>query len=650
MTDRRPPDMFTSLQEPPSPSYVRRLAAGGVRTFDFDVTKPGAARSVAAIKAVGGKIVAYHVGGGGGRAWGSVKKGEQVRKFDTPEDLAALTAEVRDLVAKGADAIHFDNTHRMSGKRLEAVADAIKAGGAGFMAKNNPGKWGLVMKRRPDLRPDYAVIENAVHDGDETAAAHEMAKRGVPTYVVDFARPIDKGSGKPVIAADAARWQAANPDMRLLHMSNERFYRHGPETGTARSDADTYSRFRADGSVNPDSIDPAEIAPVNPVTGRMRPLPRDPDTDTRDGLDNPWNPPMKLGGPEPEPEDDGAADGGMPAAGGRGGGKGKGGGRGGKGGGRGKGKGHAESVVASGPSTSESAVKPTSGQAFGVWDRMTASMESGTLHPKVERMYGPMQDAMRHSVEARGGGMLRAAQAGAENAAALSNAELHEYSVQTSLHNMRRGQGYADDARIHNEIARRIQDGRMSAEEARSHSRDWGKRVMPGSVDANGDWKPGAAEAAVRNERNRVDGRRPPGMMKLGGPDPAAVPSREPMAVSPPALSRAKAREQMGHEDLINQGIPEGSDLYHERMQQMRAGKVPMRERSGPGPRSEGPAAPLPDMAGFAAAAHAHHSGEGSAAPNEATGEGNWEKVHEGGRGWANPAVQRAAQAARKGK
>lgn len=52
--------------------------------------------------------------------------------------------------------------------------------------------------------------------------------------------------------------------------------------------------------------------------------------------------------------------------------------------------------------------KPTSGEAFGVWDRMTTSMENGTMHKGVERQYGPMQDAMRHSVEKRGGGMFRA--------------------------------------------------------------------------------------------------------------------------------------------------------------------------------------------------------------------------------------------------
>lgn len=103
--------------------------------------------------------------------------------------------------------------------------------------------------------------------------------------------------------------------------------------------------------------------------------------------------------------------------------------------------------------------KPSSGEAFRTWDRMTAQMESGTMHARVERQYGPMQSAMRKSVEARGGGMVREQQAQAETP------------------------------------------------------------------------------------------------------------------------SRAKARESFARDELAKQGIKEGTDQYHERMQEMRAGKVPKREK-----------------------------------------------------------------------
>ena len=216
-------EFFTSLEKPPTPDEVREAVAKGQTTFDIDLEQDGAAQAVQAIKSAGGKITAYHVGGGGGRQWGSAKNGEQVRKYTSPEELAALTEDTKALVAKGADTIHFDNTHRMSGKTLERVADAIKAGGAGFMAKNNADKWNLVMRRRPDLKPDYAVIEAAMHDADETQAAYDLHARGVPVYIIGFKQPIDKNV--PAVTDEYAReYQRSNPWARVLLMQNEQAY------------------------------------------------------------------------------------------------------------------------------------------------------------------------------------------------------------------------------------------------------------------------------------------------------------------------------------------------------------------------------------------------------------------------------------------
>lgn len=216
-------ELFTSLEAPATPEDVRAALAAGVRTFEMDLDEPSAAAAVKAIKAGGGKVTAYHVGGGGGRAWGSVRTGEFVRKYDDPAEFQALTADVRRLVALGADAVHFDNTHRMSGRRLEAVAEAIRAGGAGFVAKNNAGKWRLVMKRRPDLVPAYAVVEDAMFDADETQAAFDVSDKGVKVYIVGFRKTIDV-RGQPVTDDYAAAYKAANPWATVLLMDDERSY------------------------------------------------------------------------------------------------------------------------------------------------------------------------------------------------------------------------------------------------------------------------------------------------------------------------------------------------------------------------------------------------------------------------------------------
>lgn len=216
-------DIFFSLEAPPTAAEVAQAVSAGVRIFDFDIEQPGADEAITAIKQAGGRITAYHVGGGGGRAWGSVKAGEQVRKYMEPEDLQALTEDVKRLVARGADAIHFDNTHRMSGKRLEAIADAIVAGGAGFVAKNNPDKWRLVMKRRADLVPVYAVMEDLLRDPDDTEAAERLHGNGIAIYAIAFRSPV-KADSALIEEAEARSWQRAHSWAQLLFIDDERAF------------------------------------------------------------------------------------------------------------------------------------------------------------------------------------------------------------------------------------------------------------------------------------------------------------------------------------------------------------------------------------------------------------------------------------------
>lgn len=220
-TKDTPAPMFTSLERPPTTDEVKSAILGGADHFDFDLDQGDTKDSVDAIHKAGRKVTAYHVGGGGGREWGSAKTGEQVRKYNTPEELTALTEDTKRLVAKGADYVHFDNTHRMSGKRLEAVADAITAGGAGFVAKNNAEKWNIVMKRRPDLKPAYAVIEAAMTDQDETTEAYKLHQKGVPVYIIGFHKQKD---GVVITDAYAKQYQENNPWARLIMMEDENQY------------------------------------------------------------------------------------------------------------------------------------------------------------------------------------------------------------------------------------------------------------------------------------------------------------------------------------------------------------------------------------------------------------------------------------------
>jgi len=98
--------------------------------MDFD--KPGVAEAIAEVRKRPDRTTPDHVCGGGARARASVKAGEFVRKYEIPAQFADPTADVERLVAMGASLIHFDNTHRMSGKRLEAIVDAIRAGERGL--------------------------------------------------------------------------------------------------------------------------------------------------------------------------------------------------------------------------------------------------------------------------------------------------------------------------------------------------------------------------------------------------------------------------------------------------------------------------------------------------------------------------------------
>lgn len=221
--------IFTSLEAPPDTAEVAAQLAAGIRIFEIDLDKPGAEAAAKTIKAGGGFVTAYHVGGGGGRAWGSVKADEYVRKYDSPRDFLALTADVKDLVRRGANAIHFDNTHRMSGKRLEAIADAIAAGGAKVVAKNNPEKWNLVMKRRPDFKPAYAVVEDAMFDAEVTQAAYNLHARGVPVYIVGFRKPIE-AKAQSVTDEYARAYAANNPWASVLLIDDERAW--DSRTGT----------------------------------------------------------------------------------------------------------------------------------------------------------------------------------------------------------------------------------------------------------------------------------------------------------------------------------------------------------------------------------------------------------------------------------
>ena len=222
-----------SLEKPPTVAEVSVALGAGVRLFDFDLEQAGARAAVAAIKQaslqasqpVGGSISAYHIGGGGGRAWGSVKAGEFVRIYRKQPALDQLTLDVRRLVTMGADNIHFDNTHRMSGRTLGKVTRAIVAGGARLVCKNNPEKWNLVLKRNPSYihHYAYAAIEGAIGDRWETQQSAKLAKQGLPVYIIAFQKGFDKGS-RTVTPSRARAFVARNPWAKVILMADEAAY------------------------------------------------------------------------------------------------------------------------------------------------------------------------------------------------------------------------------------------------------------------------------------------------------------------------------------------------------------------------------------------------------------------------------------------
>lgn len=217
--------IFTSLELPPTENEIAAAMRDGVGVFEFDLDQPSGIAASQFIKKQGGSVSAYHVGGGGGRAWGSVKAGEFVRNYRERPELDQLTLDVKRLVALGADAIHFDNTHRMSGRTLGKVTRAIVAGGAKLVLKNNPEKWNLVLKRFPEYLAHYAyaAVEGAIGDKWDTEQSAKLASRGIPVFIVAFQSGFDKGS-KKVTPAVATAYVKRHPWATVILMQNEAAY------------------------------------------------------------------------------------------------------------------------------------------------------------------------------------------------------------------------------------------------------------------------------------------------------------------------------------------------------------------------------------------------------------------------------------------
>ena len=219
------PNIFTSLEHPPTNEEVRSAIAEGVTIFDFDLDQDGGVQAAKIVNRLGGHVTAYHVGGGGGRAWGSVAAGEQVRGYRNDDELAQLSSDVERLVRMGANSIHFDNTHRMSGRTLSKVSAAVVAGGARLVLKNNPEKWNLLIKREPETlrHVSYAVIEGAISDKWETEQAKRLSAAGLAVYVIAFVKGFDKGS-QSVTPERAIDFVEKNSWARVILMKNEAAY------------------------------------------------------------------------------------------------------------------------------------------------------------------------------------------------------------------------------------------------------------------------------------------------------------------------------------------------------------------------------------------------------------------------------------------
>lgn len=147
-----------------------------------------------------------------------------------------------------------------------------------------------------------------------------------------------------------------------------------------------------------------------------------------------------------------------------------------------------------------------------------------------------------------------------------------------------------------------------------------------------------------------------PGMMKLGGPKAERVSPDELYGLDGDAWARTfDRRDEMYQDGTLHPnamrmydradaaiGLSRGVRAAHREIDQRRLMPPGMMKLGGP--------VAADDMAGLAHAnAEFHAQKHGPVQPPQPGGEGSWQGVKEGGRGFANPAVQRAAQAARKG-
>ena len=79
------------------------------------------------------------------------------------------------------------------------------------------------MERRADLVPDYAIIEDAMFDGDETQAAYALHARGVTVFIIGFHTPLETGAAG-VTDAYAREYAANNPWANVLILDDERAF------------------------------------------------------------------------------------------------------------------------------------------------------------------------------------------------------------------------------------------------------------------------------------------------------------------------------------------------------------------------------------------------------------------------------------------
>jgi hypothetical protein len=247
--------LITSLDDAPTPDEIAKSGAGIV---DFDLSVPGAKEAVAAAKKAGAKVSAYHEGAGGGASWG-----EANRDLTKPAELKKLAADAKKLAAQGADYLHVDNLHDLKPDQLAAVAKAVKESGPTMIAKNNPAAWVEIVKKNPDLKPPYAVIEHGMKDKAQVAAAKQLADMGVPVHFIEFGDPgTDKSTRQkrkdPTSTHEEAdAFVKANPWAQVTHMKTQDAY-NGREAAGGKV-------FRAEGQVpTADAGRPIRVADAGP--------------------------------------------------------------------------------------------------------------------------------------------------------------------------------------------------------------------------------------------------------------------------------------------------------------------------------------------------------------------------------------------------